>query len=160
MNCKVDNCKRLKRRKNGMCEPHYRQSIPAILCKINDCETLARSARGFCSKHYQRWVMGKNPEESPFGRTYISSDGYIVEYNRDHIQSDNKGKVLQHRRIFSDFLGRRLERYENIHHKNGDRTDNRLENLELWIKRQPAGQRAEDLIEWAQWILRHYKDDK
>lgn len=52
-----------------------------------------------------------------------------------------------------------MEIYENIHHKNGVRSDNRLENLELWVTRQPYGQRVDDLLEWARWILENYGGD-
>ena len=86
-----------------------------------------------------------------------NGDGYMVRMARTE---DGKYiKVWQHRVVMEEHLGRPLRKNENVHHLNGVRHDNRLENLELWVTRQPAGQRPADLVVWAREILERYEDD-
>ncbi len=64
----------------------------------------------------------------------MHSEGYVLVYRPDHPRAPKTGYVYEHRLVMEQYLGRILTRHEIVHHKNDDRTDNRLENLEVVTK--------------------------
>lgn len=82
--------------------------------------------------------------------------GYLYVRAEEHPRATKSGYVLEHILVMEKKLGRLLTEGENVHHINGIKDDNRAENLELWIRPQPSGIRAEDAVQWAKEILEKY----
>ncbi len=110
-----------------------------------------------CSAHYEKLRRHGDPNISkPGGRPkgfgdpstkYYTTDGYVRLYRPLHPYSWTNGFILEHTLVMSEHLGRRLYENENVHHKNGIRDDNRLENLELWTKPPRKNVRVKDAID-------------
>lgn len=79
------------------------------------------------------------------GGTWIDNRGYAMEYAKGHPMSNRQGWVPQHRLIASEMLGRALLPTEHVHHKNGCKTDNRPENLEVLDKRDHLSLHASEV---------------
>lgn len=142
----------------------------APICTMDGCAR-SHQARGLCAMHYQRLRRYGDPTVNlrrGKGEGTIDRAGYVrlgvppetpgASLHIDRRNGILKGMVYAHRHVMSQHLGRPLLADESVHHKNGDRTDNRIENLELWAGTQPAGQRAEDLVAWALEIVARYPE--
>jgi hypothetical protein len=106
--------------------------------------------------HYRRVALYDHPE-SVQAIGYVSDKGgYIALHLPNHPMANKSGNVYEHRLVMAEHLGRWLSAEESVHHKNGNRKDNRLSNLELWSKAQPAGQRVEDKVKYAKESLERY----
>ena len=132
---------------------------PPSLCVVTFCDQCERTfpilpgdlrkkkGKSFCSS--KCFKDSAKRENKPH-------NGYILVSRPEHPNAYDDGYVFEHRLIMEDYIGRYLLSNENVHHINGVRNDNRLENLELWVKPQPSGVRAKDLLEWARTIIEIY----
>lgn len=101
--------------------------------------------------HYTRWKRHGDPTATkvhlrnigrtvPIGSRTVTGLGYVT------IKVARGDWQLEHRHVMECQLGRPLQSFETVHHLNGIRSDNRPENLELWTRPQPHGQRHHDTV--------------
>jgi hypothetical protein len=96
-------------------------------------------------------------------KDFRNLDGYIMTRNYPNAIRNESGSIIPralHRVVMEEVMGRSLHPHESVHHKNGQRDDNRVENLELWVSAHPRGQRVPELLEWADWIIKTYRTEK
>lgn len=159
--CDIEGCER-KHYGLGLCGMHYDRlrfsgevGGPKArinrdhdgICAVEGCNN-PYAAKGYCDKHYQRWKRNGHTDITIRGWGYVTG-GYIRLF-RDGIT------ILEHVDVMEKAIGRKLLPKETVHHKNGIKDDNKLENLELWASQHPPGQRVSDLQEFATEIASEY----
>lgn len=176
--CTVDGCDKFVDA-HGLCHGHYQRKLRkgdvkegeplsknknTGVCIVEGC-TQPQRTKQLCKTHYNRTIkfgdvradlpLGSRPGNGGFSHGY-----WKVPVPKDlrHL-TNGQTPVGEHRLVMAQMLGRPLFPDESVHHKNGDRCDNRPENLELWSRWQPSGQRIEDKVTWALEVLRRYRPD-
>lgn len=90
------------------------------------------------------------------GAKWKTRDGYVVMTSARHPNARVGGDILEHVYVMSEHLGRPLYPTERVHHIDGNRENNSIDNLELWDIGQPPGQRVQDKIEhYIQFLQQH-----
>ena len=131
------------------------------LCQC-DCgnEVIAPTAGLRNGKHTSCGCGRKGSENYNWkGGKIKTPQGYVLKHNPEHPNSNPNGYVREHRLVMEEIIGRYLEPNEEVHHKNGIRDDNSPDNLELWVKSQPPGQRVDDMVIFCYNFLKKYKSN-
>jgi len=131
-NCVIDRSKR----------PHYKDMCNT--CYVNNHRKKVREMTPYSYKRRKN------------GDGTITVYGYKQISIPNHPNSRKNGQIFEHIYVMSSHLKRPIKKSESVHHKNGDKLDNRIENLELWNKSHPYGQRVEDKIKFYKEFLESY----
>jgi hypothetical protein len=170
--CSIEGCVDLIKAR-GFCQLHYwrwkRTGDPLAkltdgkfeskhgACKAAGCNA-PRLHEGYCRAHYYRFwkygsATGGRPSPNRKRGEGTKNNGY---HFTSVLVNGVQRQIGTHRLVMEKKLGRKLRANENVHHVNGIRDDNRQENLELWVRTQPCGQRPGDLVAWARGIIKQY----
>lgn len=121
------------------------------LCKCKVCGAVKIKATNDLVGH-----KCKRCRECPHKKIKHKRTGYILIFDPKHPNAAKYGYVAEHVKVMAKHLGRTVAKDEFVHHRNGNRSDNRITNLELWSRSHPPGMRVSDQVKWCIQQLKRY----
>lgn len=171
--CSIDGCEK-RAESRGWCNTHYERwrrngdpgaagdarKRPIVDCSIEGCTGTA-AARGWCEKHYARWRVHGDPEftlRPTYGEgRHTADNGYVRVWCPGHPEAHADGYAYEHRKMWHDTHGPIPAGFQ-VHHRNEQRDDNRLDNFELKRagvhQREHAEERGHVTNQYGTWPLR------
>jgi transposase len=113
---------------------------PVISALLAESGTTVTDGRKRFGPEHPNYRGGRHARKDGYVFVWIAPDDEFAEMR------NCRGRVAEHRIVMARKLGRPLLKRERVHHKNGDKQDNREENLELWMDKHPPGQRHDEGI--------------
>lgn len=164
--CTVTGCER-RPKGEGLCQAHWlrkqngksldtplqpRAAGVFVVCLMPDCPARATS-RGMCNAHASRRNNGlidaagnklrDRAKGGPVRGPSRLDQGYVIVLAPpNHPRARHDGSIAEHRLVMEQAIGRYLEEWELVHHKDGNRSNNVLGNLELLDGRARNGTKS------------------
>jgi hypothetical protein len=132
------------------------------ICRICGCKNILKKQDGtVCQAHRSRYMRHGDYEISVKWPNLKKGQKQLTKYGYYRINTGTK-RVLEHRYLMEKHLGRKLLKSEKIHHINGKKTDNRIENLILIEQPEHIKQyhRKTPIINWELYLIPNHNKIK
>ena len=147
---------------NVECNPNYGGCGTKLQVAGNSLQSGNTSSCGCLHRDVNRARFLGETNPNWRGGKCLTEDGYIrlakstAEKLYPEAVLEHNRTVEEHRVAMSHYLRRALYPNETVHHKDGNRTNNNLDNLELRDGHHGPGQRVDDIMIWAVEFLKRY----